>query len=55
MELGSGNLRNHGEAVIGASKVDEFQGGTSAGVMRRCDIFGTSQYLSAKSLGCYRM
>jgi len=40
----------------GASRVDEFQGGTSAGgVTRRHDRFGTSQDLSAKSCECYGM
>ena len=38
----------------GASRVDEFCGGTSAGgVMRRCDRFRTSLDLSAKSHECY--
>ena len=39
-----------------ASRVDEFQGGTSAGgVTKRCDRFGTSQDFSAKSCECYGM
>ena len=56
MELGSGNLRNHGEAVIVvlqglmSSEVELVQG-----VTRRCDRFGTSQDLSVKSHECYGM
>ena len=38
----------------GASRADEFRGGTSARVCDRgCDRFGTSRDLSAKSRECY--
>ena len=55
MELGSRNLGSWCEAVIVVLQgLMSSKGGTSAGgVTRRCDRFGTSQDLSAKSHECY--
>jgi len=52
MELGSGNLGSWCKAVIVV--LQGLMSSTSAGgVTRRCDRFGTSHDLSAKSCECY--